>query len=281
MHMSKPISTTLASHFKLSELQMPQSMDEVEHMSKVPYASTVGSIMYAMVCTHPDIAQSVSLVSRYMTNPGKKHWEAVKWILRYLKGASDVGLTFRKSEGISVLGYVDSDNAGDLDRRRSTTGYIFTFVGSVVSWKSALQSIVSLSTTEAEYMAATEAVKEAIWNILKSLSLAYGQMILRSGFFHADPHPGNILICKGAEASMHLFVFFFQSGSQLSYIIVLVQSSDKDHDILFLLRLHCWTMDKLRIFPKISGLDMLILFLLLLMAMLLGQEKALSEKFSD
>ena len=141
---------------------MPQSMDEVEHMSKVPYASAVGSIMYAMVCTRPDIAQSVSVVSKYMANPGKRHWEAVKWILRYLKGAPDVGLTFRKSEGISILGYVDSDYAGDLDRRRSTTGYIFTLVGSAVSWKSTLQSIVALSTTEAEYMAATEAVK-AIW----------------------------------------------------------------------------------------------------------------------
>uniref|UniRef100_A0A3Q7EE90 Reverse transcriptase Ty1/copia-type domain-containing protein n=1 Tax=Solanum lycopersicum TaxID=4081 RepID=A0A3Q7EE90_SOLLC len=121
MDMSKPVSTPLASHFKLSELQMPQSMDDVEHMSKVPDMSAVGSIMYAMVCTRADVAQSVSVVSKYMANTGKRHWEAVKWILRYLKGAPDVGLTFRKSEGISILGYVDSDYAGDLDRRRSTT----------------------------------------------------------------------------------------------------------------------------------------------------------------
>ena len=66
MHMSKPISTSLAPQFKLSELQMPHSMDEVEHMLKVPYASAVGSIMYAIVCTHPDIAQSASVVNRYM-----------------------------------------------------------------------------------------------------------------------------------------------------------------------------------------------------------------------
>ena len=181
MDTSKPVSTPLASHFKLSELQMPQSMDEVEHMSKVPYASAVGSIMYAMVCTRPDIAQSVSVVSKYMANPGKRHWEAVKWILRYLKGAPDVGLTFRKSEGISILGYVDSDYAGDLDRRRSTTGYIFTLVGSAVSWKSTLQSIVALSTTEAEYMAATEAVKEAIWlkGLVAELSSAQLKSILK------------------------------------------------------------------------------------------------------
>uniref|UniRef100_A0A3Q7FPS9 Reverse transcriptase Ty1/copia-type domain-containing protein n=1 Tax=Solanum lycopersicum TaxID=4081 RepID=A0A3Q7FPS9_SOLLC len=90
MHMSKPVITTLALHFKLSELQMPHSMDEVEHMLKVPYASAVGSIMYAIVCTHPDIAQSAT---------------------------PDVGITFRKSEGISILGYIDSDSAVDLDQR--------------------------------------------------------------------------------------------------------------------------------------------------------------------
>ncbi|XP_069148220.1 secreted RxLR effector protein 161-like [Solanum lycopersicum] len=108
-------------------------MDEVENMSKVPYASAVGRIVYAMVCTRPDISQYAIVVSRYMENPGKRHWEALKWILRYLKGALDVGLTFRKSEGISILGYVDSDYAGDLDRKRSTTRYIFTLVGSAVS----------------------------------------------------------------------------------------------------------------------------------------------------
>ena len=182
MHTCKPVSTPLAPHFKLSELQMPRSEDEVEHMSKVPYASAVGSIMYAMVCTRPDIAQSVSVVSRYMSNPRKRHWEVVKWILRYLKGASDVGLTFQKDGGgISILGYVDSDYAGDLDRRRSTTGYIFTLVGSAVSWKSTLQSIVALSTTEAEYMAAAEAVKEAIWlkGLVAELSLVQQESILR------------------------------------------------------------------------------------------------------
>ncbi|XP_060200096.1 secreted RxLR effector protein 161-like [Lycium barbarum] len=134
-------------------------------MPKVPYSSAVGSIMYAMVCTRPDIAQAMSVVSRFMYNLGKTHWEAIKWILRYLKGSSNVGLTFcrMRNEGFSVLDYVDSYFAGDLDRKRSTTGYIFTLAGSVISWKATLQSIVSLSTTKAEYMAAAEAVKEAMW----------------------------------------------------------------------------------------------------------------------
>ena len=181
MHMSKPVSTPLAPHFNLSVLQKPQSMDEAEHMSKVPYVSAVGSTIYTMVCTRPNIAQSVSVVSMYMENPGKRHWKAVKWILRYLKEDPNVGLTFRISEGISILSYVDSDYAGYLDRRRSTTGYIFTLVGSDVSWKLTLQSIIALSTTEAEYMAAMEAVKKAIWfkGLVAELNSVQLESILR------------------------------------------------------------------------------------------------------
>ncbi|XP_060210257.1 secreted RxLR effector protein 161-like [Lycium barbarum] len=165
MNKCKPVTLPLAQHFSLSSLMAPQLKEGVEYMSKVLYSSVVGSIMYAMICTRPDFSQAVSVVSQFMSNPGKTHWEAIKWILRYLKGSSNVGLTFceMRSEGFSTLGYVDSDFAGDLDRRRSTTGYIFTLAGNVISWKATLQSIVALSTTEAEYMAAAAAVKEAIW----------------------------------------------------------------------------------------------------------------------
>ena len=131
-------------------------------MAKVPYASAIGSLMYAMVSTRPDIAQAVGVVSRYMNNPGKEHWEAVKWILRYLVGTVDVGLCYGGSE-IKLQGYVDSDLAGDIDSRRSTTGYVFTLGSAAVSWISQLQKIVSISTTEAEYVAATEACKEMVW----------------------------------------------------------------------------------------------------------------------
>ncbi|XP_069147987.1 secreted RxLR effector protein 161-like [Solanum lycopersicum] len=124
---------------------MPQYMDEVEHMSKVPYKSAVGSIMYVMVCTRPYISQYVSVLSMYMEYPGKRPWEAVKWILRYPKGAPDVGLTFWKNVSISILGYVDSDYAGDLDRR-TTTGYIFNLVGNVK------QNIVQQWSSERSYL---------------------------------------------------------------------------------------------------------------------------------
>ena len=101
-------------------------------MKNIPYSSAVGSLMYAMVCTHPNIAQAVGVVSRFMSSPGKQHWDAVKWILRYLKGTSDFVLCFGGKD-TSLRGYTDSDMAGNLDNRRSTTGYVFTFVGAAIS----------------------------------------------------------------------------------------------------------------------------------------------------
>jgi len=134
-----------------------KSEHEKKYMKNISYSSAVGSLMYLMVCTRPDIAQAVSVVSRYLACPEKGHWEAVKWIFRYLKGTINAHLEFGGNE--ILMGYVNSD----LDKRRSLTGYGFTLGGCAISWKSTLQSTVTLSSTEAEYMAITEAIKEAIW----------------------------------------------------------------------------------------------------------------------
>ncbi|GJS36660.1 retrovirus-related pol polyprotein from transposon TNT 1-94 [Tanacetum coccineum] len=158
----KPISTPFATNIKLSSKMSPSSEKERMEMSRVPYASAVGSLMFAMICTRPDIAHAVGVVSRYMAEPGREHWEAVKRILRYIKGTSDVALCYGES-GLTVKGYVDSDYAGDLDGSKSTTGYVFTLSGGTVSWVSKLQSVVAMSTTEAEYVAAAQASKEAVW----------------------------------------------------------------------------------------------------------------------
>ncbi|KAD7478277.1 hypothetical protein E3N88_01413 [Mikania micrantha] len=165
MESSKPVITPLAQHFKLSKEDCPVTDAEVEEMKGVPYSNAVGSLMYLMVCTRPDIGYAVSVVSRFLANPGKMHWKTVKWIMRYLNGTRDLGLIFGKTDEVDpmILGYVDSDFAKDLDKGRSITGYGFKVMGSVVSWKATLQHVVALSTTESEYVALTEAVKEAIW----------------------------------------------------------------------------------------------------------------------
>ncbi|KAL7147678.1 hypothetical protein ABFS83_06G123400 [Erythranthe nasuta] len=133
-------------------------------MKRVPYANAIGSVMYLMVSTRPDIAYYVSCLSRYMYNPGLPHWEALKWLLRYLKGTVNTGLMFSKGKTeIELCGYVDSNFANDRDNRKSSTSYVFTLNGACVCWKSQFQNIVALSTTEFEYIAATETIKEAIW----------------------------------------------------------------------------------------------------------------------
>ena len=116
-----------------------------------------------MVCTRPDLAHAVSTVSKYMANPGGEHWNAVKWIFRYLNGIAGYGILFARQHGYnSVVGYVDSDYAGNIDDRRSTIGYVFTQSGGPVCWRSTLQSLVAVSTTEAEYMVVAKAAKEAL-----------------------------------------------------------------------------------------------------------------------
>ncbi|KAH9743695.1 hypothetical protein KPL70_003390 [Citrus sinensis] len=162
---AKPVTVPMSAHFRLSKLQEPEEDHDLEHMKSVPYSSAVGSIMYSMVCTRPDVAHSVGVVSRFMGNPGKEHWSAIKWLLRYLKGTANHGILYGGSESNScqVSEFVDSDFAADLDKRRSITGYVFILNGGAVSWKASLQSVVALSTTEAEYIALTEAVKEAKW----------------------------------------------------------------------------------------------------------------------
>jgi hypothetical protein len=140
MHDAKFVSTPIASHFKLSALQYPTSEDDIEYISRVPYSSDVGSLMYAMVCFWPDLSHAMSLVSRYMANPGKEHWNTVQWIFRYLCGISKACLKFGRTSG-GLVGYVDSDYAADLDKRRSLTGYVFTVGGCAVSWRATLQDV--------------------------------------------------------------------------------------------------------------------------------------------
>jgi len=114
MHKAKPVSTPFAGHFKLSMRQSPISEKQKVEMKNVPYSSAVGSLMYAMICTRPDIAYVVGVVSRFLTNPGKEHWTAIKWILRYLKGTTKKCLCFSKKNFV-LVGYTDADLAGDID----------------------------------------------------------------------------------------------------------------------------------------------------------------------
>lgn len=127
-----------------------------------PFRALVGSLIY-LIITRPDIAFSVGVVSRYMQEPRKPHLEEAKKILKYVNTTLDVGLFYKKNAEFSLQGFADADFAGDLDDRRSTSGFVFLCGTASISWCSKKQGSVSLSTTEAEYKASAHAAQECIW----------------------------------------------------------------------------------------------------------------------
>jgi hypothetical protein len=162
MHDCKPIGTPLDVNSKLVKLSDEEVKQYEREMNGVPYKQAVGSLMYAMIGTRPDLAYPQSVVSQFMANPGPMHWMAVKRIMRYLKGTLDVELCLGGKD-LELFGYCDADWGGNAHDRRSTTGYAFQVGKGVVSWNSKRQPTIALSTTEAEYMAASQSIKEAIW----------------------------------------------------------------------------------------------------------------------
>ncbi|KAL4376734.1 hypothetical protein GQ457_02G021410 [Hibiscus cannabinus] len=142
--------------------QCPKNEFEREQMKNIPYASVVGSLMYAQVCTRPDIAFAVGMLGRYQSNPGIDHWRAAKKVLRYLKGTKEYMLTYKRSDHLEVIGYSDSDFAGCVDSRKSTSGYIFMFASGAISWRSVKQTLTATSTMEAEFVSCFEATSHGI-----------------------------------------------------------------------------------------------------------------------
>eukprot|EP00253_Pinus_taeda_P029196 PITA_29196 len=146
---NKPVKVPIPVGVRLSAEQCPKTQEEEEDMSCVPYASVVSSLMYAMVCTRPNTAHAMGVLRRFMSKPGKEHWTVVKWVFR--------------------LGWRSGSE-------KIYSGYVFNLFGGAVSWMSKKQSVVALSTTEAEYMAATHASKEAVWlqRLCSSMGLVQG-----------------------------------------------------------------------------------------------------------
>lgn len=169
-----------------------------EEIVDVPYKNAVGSLMYAMCGTRPDIAYAVGKVAQFMSCPGKHQWLAVKNIYRYLKGTINRGIVYRRGTNFEVTAYTDSDWAGDQVKRCSTGGYIFTLAGGVVAWMSKLQKVQALSTCEAEYVAACETTKQAIW--MRQLVASLGCTISKPITIYCD-NQGTIKMIENAEVS--------------------------------------------------------------------------------
>ncbi|KAL0283452.1 UNVERIFIED_CONTAM: Retrovirus-related Pol polyprotein from transposon TNT 1-94 [Sesamum radiatum] len=147
---------------KLSKKQSPKTDEKLKRMSNIPYASAVGSIQYAIQCTKSDVAYALRVMSRYQACAREAHWSAVKSILKYLKRIKDMSLIYGGGELI-LEGYSNASFKSDDDDAKSQSDFVFKFNGSVVAWKSSKQDTTTDSTTDAEYIAASEATKEAVW----------------------------------------------------------------------------------------------------------------------
>ena len=152
---------------KLTKQDAPQTDEDAKYMKAKDYRGVVGSLLYLQMCTRPDIAFAVKELSRFLDCPGLKHWSAAQHLLEYVKNTHHYGLRYtRPCEGIKLEGllhgYSDADWAGQVEDRRSTSGYVFKLAGGPISWQSKTQKSVALSTAEAEYMALSDAAKEAM-----------------------------------------------------------------------------------------------------------------------
>lgn len=154
----KAVKTPIDINMKLTKNS--EILDQEEE--NLPYRELVGSLLYLSIATRPDIGYATNLLSQFNNSYTREHWIAAKRVLRYLKGTMDIGITYN-TENDSLQGFVDADWGGSLQDRHSCTGYLFTFSGGPISWESRKQRTVALSTTEAEYMAIADAVKEAIF----------------------------------------------------------------------------------------------------------------------
>lgn len=162
-----PIFTPAEPGIKLSSISQ-----NTKENSNFPYRQAIGSLMYLMVGSRPDIAYIVGVLSRFMENPQNEHWNAVKRVLKYLRGTTDYGITFNyDSRDTTLIAYSDADFAGDIDKRISTTGWICFVNSGPVTWSSKRQTVTATSTTEAEFIALCSVTKEVVWlrRLLKDL----------------------------------------------------------------------------------------------------------------
>ncbi|HTU07751.1 MAG TPA: Ty1/Copia family ribonuclease HI, partial [Trebonia sp.] len=204
---SRPTDTPIATGMRLSQDDCPTvPVMPAPSMQGHSYAAVVGALMYAMLGTRPDLAFAVASLSRFTSNPGEPHMQTLKRVLRYLHGTVNHQLAYDGREGDKgrpsntsgtlLLGYCDADWATSMDDRRSVTGWVFLVAGGAISWQSQRQKSVALSTVEAEYMAAGNATKEAVW--LRTLLNELGETQTNATTILTD-NQGSIALAKNPE----------------------------------------------------------------------------------
>lgn len=218
----------------LIETKVDLSINTLSTTCSQPYRQLIGCLMYAMLATRSDLSYCLNYFSHFQNNPEEVHWMYLKNVLRYIKGTLDYSIIYRKQSGnIPILeGFVDADWANHNDRK-SVTGYIFKIYGSIVSWSTNRQPTIALSTTEAEYMAASYATCEAIWlgNILKDFGVELSEPITlyedNQSFIQLSQNPGHHRRTKHIDIRHHFIREKVEEGVvKLKYITSENQQAD-------------------------------------------------------
>lgn len=277
MQGAKPATTPLSSGVRLTQDDCPMTDEEKSDIANVPYASLVGALMYAAIGTRPDIAFAVGALSRFLSNPGRHHWNEAKRVLSYLKGTSHYAIRYLSdgsplgkatgySRGVAmkpiegpIEGFCDSDWAGCVDTRRSTSGFVWIMNGGAICWRSRLQSIVALSSTEAEYVGATPAVQEIIW--LRDLLYELGVADSSPSLLNMD-NRGAVSLTRGAGDSnrtKHIDIRYHFIRSHVEDKRIKVQYTPTDEMIADILTKnlgrgkHDYFVTKLGMVSRLSG----------------------------
>ena len=182
MHITHHASLQIDHEITLSKKDYPTTSQERERMSRILYASTVGSIMYAMTCTRPDVAYSLGVVSRYQSDPDENYWKVVKTILKYLWNTKDQWLIYGESD-LKLVEFTESSFQSDHDDSKNVSGYIYILNGRAICWKNFKQHIMTDSTCEIEYIAVSDAAKEACGYESSSMSLEWHPPLMASSYY--------------------------------------------------------------------------------------------------
>ncbi|XP_057969598.1 secreted RxLR effector protein 161-like [Malania oleifera] len=222
---------------KFSLMQCAKNDLERRQMKDVPYASVVGSLMYAQTCTRPDISFAVGMLERFQSSLRMIHWKVAKKVLRYLQGTKDYKLMYRRFGHLEVVRYSGSDFARCVDTRKSSFCYVYLLAGGIISWKSAKQSIIVASTMEVEFVACFEAIVQPNWlqnfisglgivdSIVKPLKIYYDNSI--AIFFSKND--------KYSKGAKHMELKFFTVKEDVQKQKVSIEHISTDYMIVDLL----------------------------------------------
>jgi hypothetical protein len=248
----RPVSTPVLNSAEMSDAGRDVG---IEPCNKAEYMSAVGGLIYLSVVSRPDIALAVSRVGQHMANPTQADMVAVKRIFRYLRGTSHYSLVYAREGNTDLVGYSDSDWAGDLATRKSTSGYTFLLGGAAVSWSSKKQQTVALSSTEAEYIALTSAIQEAVY--LKSL-LADLQLVqdAESVLINVD-NQGAIKISKNnitSNRTKHIDIKYHYCREKVQDGTVRLEYIPSEHMVADILTKAVGAVVLGRLVPRITGM---------------------------